>query len=801
MVADNDSENNKFIMLGLGDENSKEVAEILGNKTCKAIIDYLGDVKEVSEKDLSKALGIPLNTTEYNLKKLVKVGLVVKSKNFFWSTRGKKIVMYKLAKKHIIIGSKKPNINVLRSLIPVLAVVIALSLIVLSMNLIPEKESGDNSYIKQFSSEAEFQSFLEDNQLDESYSYGAGFGGGLRTFTDGFNQELALASEAGAKIAGDSGSASDYSDTNIQVQGVDEADIVKNDGKYIYYVVEGSLYILEAYPAEDMRILSQINVSNIRGIFLNNNEEQLIVFSNTYDGETKALINVFDIRNKEEPSLAENYILEGGYLDSRMIGDEVYVITNKYVDLNMPDLPVYTIQGVERKVIMEDVYYFDNPDYSFMFTNVMKLDLSENEVEVNAFLGGRANQIYMSENNLYLTYFKQEVEEDYLESFCREVYSPLVSEDIKDQIKEVLDEDISDWKKTNDIQKLVYNYFEEKGDADKIMELAEKISEFQGNRGKLIEKTVITRIDLDDLEVEASGKVPGRILNQFAMHEQGNKFFIATTTGDSWRSRDNSLNHLYSLDNDLEVIGSVEDLAKGERIYSVRFMQDRAYIVTFRRTDPLYVIDISDADDLEVLGYLKITGFSNYLHPYDEDHLIGIGQEADENGRVQGLKVSLFDVSDVEHPIEVAKYIIDGWSSSSAQYDHKAVLFDKSRNMLVMPVTSSIKHCTTNNVCGYERFQGAYVFDVTEDEIDLKGMIEHIDDNADVNNEDKYYWSSYNYAIQRTLFMDDVLYSLSNAIVLASDLQSLTLDEINSVDLPLIHGDYYGRYDGLVILE
>jgi uncharacterized secreted protein with C-terminal beta-propeller domain len=149
--------------------------------------------------------------------------------------------------------------------------------------------------------------------------------------------------------------------------------------------------------------------------------------------------------------------------------------------------------------------------------------------------------------------------------------------------------------------------------------------------------------------------------------------------------------------NIIEIVGKVEDLAQGERIYSTRFLGDKAYMVTFRQVDPLYVIDVSDADDPRVLGYLKVTGYSSYLHPYDENHLIGVGMQATEEGRMQGLKIALFDVSDFENPKELSTYDftvrapnMHSYSYSEALHDHKAFLFDKEKELLVIPVSSSV---------------------------------------------------------------------------------------------------------------
>ena len=269
------------------------------------------------------------------------------------------------------------------------------------------------------------------------------------------------------------------------------------------------------------------------------------------------------------------------------------------------------------------------------------------------------------------------------------------------------------------------------------------------------------------------------------MDEYNGDFRIATTTGSSWSG--DSLNHLFVLNEDMEIVGSVDDLAKGERIYSVRFMGNRAYMVTFKQVDPLFVIDLSDSENPKVLGYLKVTGYSSYLHPYDENHIIGVGKEASEEGRVQGVKIALFDVSDVSNPKEIGKYeISEGWSDSEALWDHKAFLFDKERGLLVIPVSYNkqieVRDSEGRLYPNYEYWQGAFVFDVDLRGIDLRGKIQH-----ESKESDNYYYSSGEY-VRRSLYMDDILYTISQRMIKANGLDDL--GEINKVELPYSQEDY-----------
>jgi uncharacterized secreted protein with C-terminal beta-propeller domain len=257
--------------------------------------------------------------------------------------------------------------------------------------------------------------------------------------------------------------------------------------------------------------------------------------------------------------------------------------------------------------------------------------------------------------------------------------------------------------------------------------------------------TTVTKIGIEEGTIifKANGTVPGYVLNQFSMDEHNGYFRIATTDHD-WRSG-SSGNNVYVLNEDMEIVGELEDLAPGEEIYSARFMGERCYLVTFKKVDPLFTIDLSDPENPTVLGKLKIPGYSDYLHPYDENTLIGIGKETVEAEEgdfawYQGVKISLFDVSDVANPRELAKIEIGSRGTDSpALYDHHAFLFSKARNLLVIPILEAkidendFSGEVPANFYGEYTYQGAYVFSISREGIELRGTITHLDeDNIDL---------------------------------------------------------------------
>jgi inhibitor of cysteine peptidase len=283
--------------------------------------------------------------------------------------------------------------------------------------------------------------------------------------------------------------------------------------------------------------------------------------------------------------------------------------------------------------------------------------------------------------------------------------------------------------------------------------------------------TLIYRIrtDKNTLTIKAQGSVPGTPLNPYSMDEYNGYFRIATT---SWFNG-TATNNLYIMDWDLVITGKIENLAPGESINAARFIDDRCYLtISVIRRDPFYVVDVSDPFNPTVLGYLKVPGFTSYLHPYDANHLIGIGRDANNN-----VKVSLYDVTDVSNPIELATYTINGeWTSSEALFDPHAFLFNNDTGLLAIPMeTFNFTDGTSGN--------GAYVFNVTLNGITLKGVVSQDPTNY---NYTYYPQPATPYTIiepvQRILYINNVLYTVSNTQIKLSDLN--TLQKLATLQLP-----------------
>jgi inhibitor of cysteine peptidase len=612
-------------------------------------------------------------------------------------------------------------------LAPITAALLLIALVGVVMVSKPGPLYLGGNQISRFSSYEQLQDFVKTNAKYGAFPW----------------RDVALAPESGQGAAL-APSTTDYSATNIQVAGVDEADIVKTDGEYIYLVSGQKVIIVKAYPPEQAQVLSEIKLEGTAiGIFING--DRLVVFEEEtpyypyYDVQRggvvpmplvvspKTDIKVYDISDRENPRLQRELSADGQYVSSRMIGDYAYVVINEPVyeqddELNLPKI---YFGGNETEIPATDIYYSNVSDYYYMYTTIMAINTQNDDQEptYETILLGASSNVYVSLNNIYLTF-------------------PVWGTDI----------------------------------------LGRENWDFQ--------ETSIHRIHIDGAEIEpiASGEVPGMVLNQFSMDEYGGYFRVATTTYEQTPQ-----NNIYILDMDLNIVGSLTDLAPGETIYAARFMGERGYLVTFENTDPLFVVDLSDPSNPQVLGELKITGYSDYLHPYDETHLIGTGKEAVEAEEgdfawYQGIKIALFDVSDVNNPKEIGDpYVIgDRGTDSPVLYDHKAFLFDKSRNLLVIPVLvakideSEYPGGVPSDAYGKPVWQGAYVFHISPDTgLSLEGKITHIENTTGLE-QDYYFYSPF--SVTRALYIDDVLYTISDARIMMNSLENLNY--INEVQLP-----------------
>ncbi|MBS1267207.1 MAG: hypothetical protein MAG795_01179 [Candidatus Woesearchaeota archaeon] len=635
---------------------------------------------------------------------------------------------------------------------------------------------------KQFDSVQDYQDFISNSGGQSSSYYGA------RTL--GVAQDSAgMMVESAAKIeSAPSAGGSDYSETNVQVENVDEGDVIKTDGEYIYTISDNTLFIVKAYPGQEAEVVFSEKLDNKpTGMFIKGNKLAVfgqfnnIEYFKKIDFRPKygmTYLNIYDTTDKSDPELVKEFKFEGSYFNSRMIQDDMYLIvrTRPYYRDAFPT-PLM-IEG-ERKIGMpvSDIHYYNIPYNNPQLVTVYSVDIDDNEAVDSAAVAVEYGQnMYMSENNIFITYTERINEYE----IQQEIVMDLMQDKLTDADKQVVEkikatdnQVLSQREKQQKIMQIYesYVYYLDQEEQDELQDKAELMLKNKLEKYKHLEFTVINKIEADNgqVKVGSNGKVPGQIINQFSMDENDNVFRIATTINSRWsrfdKQRTQSTNNVYALNQNLDIIGELEGLAPGERIYSTRFMHDRLYMVTFKQVDPFFVIDLSNPRDIEQLGKLKIPGFSRYLHPYDEDTIIGIGQEATETGRTTGLKISLFDVSDVENPEEIAKFVTEErYARSTALYEHKAFLFSKEKELLVIPAYSY-------NYKDSEGYNGAFVFDITKDNIELRGLIDHSQGSG----------RHYRPSVERSLYIEELLYTKSPTLLRINQLEDLS--SVKSVKL------------------
>lgn len=685
-----------------------------------------------------------------------------------------------------------------------------------------EEKLQEQSKIKKFTSYEELKKFLETNlassaaggymkrgiMVEDVASPGMG---GMGDMAEGIGAPMKMESEAVPQRS------DDYSKTNVQVEGVDEADVIKTDGEYIYAVSKKNLFIIKAYPPDNSEILAKIEFKSMpQDIYINEDADRLVVFGyndvfhsesiyEKYRRDTNyTFFKVFDISDKGDPQILRELDFEGNYYNSRMIGDYVYFVMQIYIPYYYDEIPVpriledgEMIKGCATPIsetvgcVIGDIYYFDIPYREYAFNNIIALDVkgSSGEVDSESYVLGSDQNMFVSLDNLYITYTKRLNEDEVAYDVFKDLIFPQLPADLKTKIKDIeaiSDDILSQEEKLDKIGELVERHFR-MNDPEQWDKLDNLLEEEMQKRlmalAKELEKTVIHKIAISkgELEYKTFGEVTGQVLNQFSMDEYDGYFRIATTKGREWRFDDElgeSYSNVYVLDSDMKVVGALEELAKDERIYSARFMGKRVYLVTFKQMDPFFAIDLSDPTNPKVLGELKIPGFSEYLHPYDEDTIIGLGRETSENEsggvRREGVKLSLFDVSEVSSPKELDKYVFtDSNSSSIALDDHKAFLFSKEKNLLVIPVT--LREFSIKGGVGGFSFRGAAVFNVDKKKgFDLRGKIDH-SDGSEGEGSDWYGYYYYDNTVKRSLYIDDILYTFSDKYLKMNELEDLSL--------------------------
>lgn len=483
-----------------------------------------------------------------------------------------------------------------------------------------------------------------------------------------------------AKSDSASGAKGDHSTTNNQVEGIDEADMTLTDGKTIYTVSQQKVLLIDATNPTNMNVQSTISFKEnqyVDQLLLHNN--YLIVSFSEYNEryekqrfiyESFAKLGIYDVTDKANPKLVRAFGHEGNLIALRKKDEFVYLVTQSTPDfyhiLDADELKptIYDSEGEEVEPIDTKAISILPNSEEPTYTTISVIDLSNgisNSIETESYLGSSSG-FYMSHEALYLT-----------------------------------------------VGRVDYPSWSNRMMIDMIFSPTE---------------TTIYRFAINKQKVEFSGMatIAGGILNQFSMDEHNKYFRVAITSGNTRGDNADSTSAIHIFDNKMNEVGKVSDLAKGERIYSARFMGDKAYVVTFKETDPLFTFDLSNPREPKVLGELKIPGFSTYLHPIGENHLLGLGYETslqtweDTNQSFvqrEGLKLSLFNVEDLNNPIEQDVAFIGGQGTYSPAIDnHKAFFIHNGKHYYGFPVILYDYKAPQQPYLG----QGAMLFEVTADQ-------------------------------------------------------------------------------------
>jgi hypothetical protein len=538
--------------------------------------------------------------------------------------------------------------------------------------------------------------------------------------------------------------------TNLQEVGVDEPDLVKADGNHIVAVSGSTLYVV-SIDRDRLKLRGSIDLGFwTQDLFLDGN--RVIAIANggydvmpfaedAIDGElgvaamptpVVSVVEV-DISDSDDPDLSRTLRIDGRYISSRMVDGAIRlvvsagynglawvypeggglraereaearnreIIENSTVENWLPYFVVTDHRGRDRVIDEGTLLACDRTNYPDEFSgfntlSLITLDSSELGVVDATGVFADGDIVYSSGNATYVA--------------------------------------TSRW-----VDPVVF-----------------ELGERPAGTSTMIHKFALSDRSAD---YRASGAVPGYMLSQWSMSEHDGYLRVASTDTPQWwdgPESESMVTVLTTTGDELRAVGGVDGLGRGERIYSVRFFGDLGYVVTFRQVDPLYVIDLSNPERPKVRGELKIPGYSAYLHPVGDDALLGVGQDADLDGRVLGLQTSLFDVSDPDDPVRVDRYTMEN-GHSEVEWDHHAFLHDPLTGLTVFP---------------YERWDdgktgrsptGALVLSVTEDGIRETGVVSHDPDGSK-------WWMP----IRRSLLIDGNLVTVSEAGVMVSDADTLT---------------------------
>lgn len=605
--------------------------------------------------------------------------------------------------------------------------------------------------LASFQSDSQLQQYIAANAKSaQQYSRnGIAFGGPVGVFFGANpvalqNGLATLSAATFASSATVSGTPS-FTGTNVQVQGVDEPDKVKTDGTHLFVSTGTVVDILNAYPPTSSSVVSAISFPNASVLGLEVDQNRLMVIAQRDMATSYIDLLLYDTSNLSSPKLIQNVSIAGTYVAARMAEGYVYAVIQQpsytFTQGNATAaMPLAIENGEERQLPPSSVYYTPDRAQISYYTMISGVSMSTGNESLLSVLTGPSATVYVSTSDIYVVYT------DYLDLF----------------------------------------------DADGIPGDLYTGGVISAAQIQQAQNSTILRASYSGgtVKAEAAGAVPGTVLNQFSLDEYDGYFRVATgrfatVGGTPTRSDD-----VYVLNMNLTQVSALRNIAPGENIYAVRFVGDMGYVVTFEQIDPLFVISFKDVTNPSILSALKVTGYSDYLHPLPGGYLIGVGKDAVPSSTGSfawylGLKLSLFRVFENGTSVQVSKLLIgDRGTDSPVLNDHLAFTFDSTRNITVIPVTLAVvsgnSTYSPNSPPPYGDavWQGVYVIKVTSSGFTILGRISQYPAGQGFGDS-----PNSNLQIDRSVIIGDYLYTVSQGEVMVSSLSSPSIPTVATVQL------------------
>ena len=535
-----------------------------------------------------------------------------------------------------------------------------------------------------------------------------------------------------------------FTGTNLQVQGVDEPDRVKTDGKLMFVSTGDSVSIINAYPPNSTAIVSTISLKGTSIIGLEMSDGRLLVIDQRSSSATYVDLLLYDTSTAASPRLIENFSIAGTYVAARMTQGFAYAVVQQpsYQFSNSGNatavLPSVTENGAPSLLKPNEVHFAPNRAQINFYTMTVSMSMATGAQATTSVLTGPSSVVYASTTDIYIVYA------DYIDYYADGIPGDIFTGGM----------------------------------------IPAAISQ-QGQNSTVVRASYSS----GNVTVAASGTVPGTVLNQFSVDEYNGYFRMATSRLASVGGSGTRSDDVYVLNRNMTQVSVLRNIAPGENIYAVRFVGDTGYVVTFEQIDPLFVISFKDIARPTILSALKVSGYSDYLHPLPGGYLIGIGKDAVPSSTGDfayylGLKLSLFRIFDNGSSVQVSKYLVgDRGTDSPVLTDHLAFTFDSTKNITVIPVllakVSGNQSYGPDNIppFGDDVWQGVYVFKVTTQGFQLLGTVSQYPQGQNFGDS-----PDYGLQVDRSVIIGNHLYTISQEEVMVTDLSSFST--VATVALP-----------------